>query len=165
MKLNSHAVPDGNGVECEVCDSCFLVYQRRLLKLNGESQKVLDLFRSPVFPGEEETPTLQLIRVHLKEGVFYFNRIRNELIQMNNSVLKRDLLLSEKARFDQTLNGTLEAENLIDSFAKESNEYREYLQECLNELEKIKEWAGSSEVFLLRSGRVNFLKTIGLISD
>ena len=124
------------------------------------------LFVSPVFPGseEEETPILQAIRVHLKEGVFYFNRVRTELSEMNNSVTKRDYLLSEKARFDQTLNATIEAENLVHVFARDFfGTHTPYLQECLAQLDIMKEWAGSSEIFLLRSGRATLLRTIGRI--
>ena len=203
IKLNENAVPNVSGIECEVCDDCFLTSQRRILKSAGlhifpksretflssfffflllffflsslvlpfshillEPKERPLLFVSPVFPGseEEETPILQAIRVHLKEGVFYFNRVRTELSEMNNSVTKRDYLLSEKARFDQTLNATIEAENLVHVFARDFfGTHTPYLQECLAQLDIMKEWAGSSEIFLLRSGKATLLRTIGRI--
>jgi len=120
------------------------------------------LFVSPDLPDEEENPTLQAIRVHLKESVFYFNMVRGELAEMNNSITKRNYLISEKARFDQTLNGAIEAENLIETYqTTDPGQHTDYLGECLYQVNQIKEWAGSSEIFFLRSGRISHFRTLG----
>jgi len=106
---------------------------------------------------------LQSIVTHLGEVFQYFNIIRKTLQRSNDSTLKKEYLLSEKSRFDQMLTAMLEHEGILKIVLPviSAPELSGYLHECMVLIQNIKGWAGSTEVYLLRSGKASLIRNPG----
>lgn len=167
IPLNQFAVPDPNGVPSEVCDDCFLTFQRRNLLKQAQDARTRIYFRMPdsgsiIIPDViEVTPAnpvfLSSILTHVAELIVYFNTVRTTLAVSQDSVLKREYMAEEKTRFNKSVQAlqehTIVLLNLVESNRLSLDSLlKSFLTECLKVVEAIKEWTLSTEVFLLLSG-------------
>jgi len=185
LRLNSEAVPDENGFPSEVCDDCFLTYQRRKVK-DQEREREIETAASPqrseflvpekpeelvlpdtVLVAPETGVFLVSILSHLSEVFDYFSNIKRTLKNCNDSTLKREYLAAEKDRFDQMLTSLLEHEKSIMSVMPHIfvPELASYLEACLKSIQPIKNWIGSTEIYMLRAGKGSPTKILGLLPE